>query len=193
MNPRADQIAAALNERREAFKAFLVARVGGEAEAEDLLQHGLLKALERAGDLRDEARLVPWFYQLLRHVLIDHYRASVASRRKHAALGLDRSVRSEDDGELPEAWKRNLCACLGSVIDTLKPRHAKLLRLVELEGRPVQSAARELGVSANSASVALHRARAELRVKLRAFCGACAEGACLDCTCAPTQEEPREL
>ncbi len=193
MNPRAHQIAAVLNQQRDAFRAFLAARVGSDAEAEDLLQHGLLRALERADDLRDEAKLVPWFYQLLRHVLIDHYRASGASRRKLAALGLSGSALGEDEPAPPEVWQRQLCACLGGVIDTLRPRHARLLRLVELEGRSVQSAAKELGLSANHASVTLHRARAELRVKLGAFCGACADGACLDCTCAPNKEKSRRV
>ncbi|HNC24961.1 MAG TPA: sigma-70 family RNA polymerase sigma factor [Opitutaceae bacterium] len=188
MTSRADQVAASLNAQREAFKAFLAARVGNEAKAEDLLQHGLLKAFERAGDLRDEAKLVPWFYQLLRHVLIDHYRANGASRRKQSALELAHMIEGKDEAELPAVWRNRLCACLGSVIDTLKPQHARLLRLVDLEDRPVQSAARELGLTPNNASVILHRARGELGKKLRAFCGACAEGACLDCTCAPVRK-----
>jgi DNA-directed RNA polymerase specialized sigma24 family protein len=48
-----DQLALALNRERAAFRAFLVARVGSEAEAEDILQNGLLRALQRA----DEPRL----------------------------------------------------------------------------------------------------------------------------------------
>lgn len=45
MSRRPDQLAAALNAQWDAFKAFLVARVGSAAEAEDILQDGLLKAL----------------------------------------------------------------------------------------------------------------------------------------------------
>ena len=81
-----------------------------------------------------------------------------------------------------------MCACLGSVVDTLKPAQAELLRRVDLNGEPVQDAAHALKMTANSASVTLHRARKELRVRLEAFCGACADGACLDCNCDPVPE-----
>jgi len=48
MARRPDQLAIELNAHRNAFKAFLAARVGSEAEAQDILQNGLLKALQGA-------------------------------------------------------------------------------------------------------------------------------------------------
>ncbi|HAY15340.1 MAG TPA: RNA polymerase subunit sigma-70, partial [Armatimonadetes bacterium] len=56
MARRPDQLAIELNTHRSAFKAFLTARVGSEAEAEDILQNGLLKALKSSGELQDEAK-----------------------------------------------------------------------------------------------------------------------------------------
>ncbi len=164
--------------RREAFLGFLAARLGGDrAEAEDLLQQGFAKALATAPQLRDEERLVPWFYQLLRNALIDRIR----SRRSAAA-------REEDWAEHhlsePET-RRQLCACLEPLLDTLPPKHATLLRRCELGEEPVAPVASALGLTANAASVALHRARNALRAKLLAFCGDCADGACLDCDCSP--------
>jgi RNA polymerase sigma-70 factor (ECF subfamily) len=67
------------------------------------------------------------------------------------------------------------------MLPTLKPTHAELLRRVELQGEPVAAAATALGMTANNASVTLHRARAELRTRLMDFCGDCK---CLDnCEC----------
>jgi len=189
MARRADQLATALNEQRHAFKAFLAARVGSEAEAEDLLQNGLLKALQRAGELQDDTKLTAWFYQLLRHAVIDHYRSRAAGRRRDDVLGATLAALGEDITTASPEWEPQLCGCLGSVVDTLKPRHAGLLRRVDLDGESVQVAAKALGITPNNASVTLHRARAELREKLRAFCGACADGACLDCNCAPVPEK----
>ena len=40
MTARADTLARELNAQRDAFKAFLTARVGSAAEAEDILQSG---------------------------------------------------------------------------------------------------------------------------------------------------------
>ena len=82
MARRADQLAVELNAQRSAFKAFLTARVGSAAEAEDILQNGLLKAVQRAGELQDDAKLTAWFYQLLRNAIVDHYRTKGARRRR---------------------------------------------------------------------------------------------------------------
>lgn len=185
MARRADQLATALNAQREALKAFLTARVGSAAEAEDILQNGLLKAMQRAGELQDDAKLSAWFYQLLRNALIDHYRARAAGRRRDDALGTLVASLGEDVAPPPQAWDAQLCACLGSVVNTLKPQPAELLRRVDLDGESVQVAARALKMTPNNASVALHRTRKELRTRLEAFCGACAAGACLDCNCRP--------
>ena len=190
MRSRSDQLATALNAQRNAFRAFLAARVGSEAEAEDILQNGLLKALGRADRLQDETKLTAWFYQLLRHAVIDHYRTRGAIKRRDDALGTLIASLGEDIADAPAGWEPQLCSCLGSVVDTLKPQHAELLRRVELNGESAQAAARALKLTPNNASVTLHRARKELREKLQAFCGACANGACLDCDCAPTPSDP---
>lgn len=191
MARRATDLAAALNAHRNAFKAFLTARVGSEAEAEDILQNGLLKAVQRAGELQDDAKLTAWFYQLLRNAIVDHYRSRGARRRRDDALGTLVASLGEDVAPAPKAWEAQLCGCLGSVVDTLKPQYAELLRRVDLNGESVQAAARALKMTPNNASVTLHRARKELRIRLEAFCGACAEGACLDCNCAPVPERKR--
>jgi RNA polymerase sigma-70 factor (ECF subfamily) len=184
MSRRPEQLAAELNAHRNAFKAFLTARVGSEAEAEDILQNGLLKALQRAGELQDDAKLTAWFYQLLRNAVVDHYRARGSARRRHDVLGETIAALGEDIAAAPQGWEPQLCGCLGGVVDTLAPKHAELLRRVDLNGESVQDAARALKMTANNASVTLHRARKELRAKLETFCGDCADGACLDCDCA---------
>jgi RNA polymerase sigma-70 factor (ECF subfamily) len=189
MARRADRLARELNAHREAFKAFLTARVGSAAEAEDILQNGLLKAVQRAGELQDDAKLTAWFYQLLRNSIVDHYRTRGARRRRDDALGTLVASLGEDVDPAPKNWEAQLCGCLGSVVDTLKPQHAELLRRVDLNGESVQAAATALRLTPNNASVTLHRARKELRTRLEAFCGACADEACLDCNCAPVPEK----
>ena len=103
--------------------------------------------------------------------------------RRDDALGTLVSA-LEKDVATTRAFEAKICACLGSVVDTLKPQQADLLGRVDLNGESVQDAARAIGISANNASVTLHRARKELKTKLEAFCGDCAAEACLDCDCA---------
>lgn len=167
---------AKLLEQRRLFKSFLAARVGNDADAEDLLQTGLVRALQRADEIKHNEKIVPWFYQVLRNAIIDHARSRNAAAKRDEAWVTDSATLSDD----PEA-DRQLCQCFEKLLPTLKSAQAELLRRVELRGEPVAYAAAALGMNPNQASVTLHRARRELRVKLMDFCGDCS---CLEnCEC----------
>jgi RNA polymerase sigma-70 factor (ECF subfamily) len=169
-------VAAALLAHRPVFKAFVVSRVGNEADADDLLQNGLVKALQRAGELKDDEKAIAWFYQILRNAIVDHLRSRSAATRRDDAWVNDATALKDD----ADAY-RHLCGCFEKLLPALKPMHAELLRRVELQEQSVAQAAIALGITANNASVTLHRARAELRRQLTDFCGSCA---CLDnCEC----------
>lgn len=174
--PSASDLTAKLLAHRNVFKAFLASRVGNEADAEDLLQNGLVKALNRADEIKDEDKVVAWFYQLLRNAMVDHLRSRKAAAERDDRWAADAATLGED----VEA-ERQICACVERLLTTLKPAHAQLIRRVDLQGEPVKEAAVALGLTPNNASVTLHRARGELRTKLVSFCGDCQ---CLtDCAC----------
>lgn len=177
-------LATALLAHRHAFRAFILARVGNEADADDLLQNGLIKALQRADELKDAVKSVAWFYQILRNTIIDHGRSRNAARRREDSWATDATSIATNDHE----GATQVCRCFEGLLPTLKPTHAALLRRVELDGEAVAAAANALGLTANNASVTLHRARAELRKQLIAFCGSCAATGCLDCECSPKSD-----
>jgi RNA polymerase sigma-70 factor (ECF subfamily) len=162
--------------QRHIFKSFLASRVGNDADAEDLLQTGLVKAMSRTEEVRDGEKAVAWFYQLLRNVIIDHMRSRSAAMKREEAWAKDTVTLADDvDAE------RHICACFEKMLPALKPKHAELLRRVELGGESVAEVAAALGITPNNASVTLHRARGELRTRLIDFCGECQ---CLDnCEC----------
>lgn len=193
MKSTSEKVANALNAQRAAFKGFLTARLGSETEAEDVLQNGLLKAVQRSGELQDDTKLSAWFYRILRNAVVDHYRNRGAKRRRDHILEETLTALGEDVGPAPKQWDAQICSCLASIVDTLKPQSAELLRRVDLMGESVQVAARALKMTPNNASVTLHRARKDLRARLESFCGACAEGACLDCNCDPVEENGNRL
>lgn len=172
----ATDVTATLLAHRHIFKAFLASRLSNKADAEDVLQNGLVKALQRADELKDGEKAVAWFYQLLRNALIDYARSRQATAKREEAWASD-TLALTDDAEM----KRQICACFEKLLPVLKPAHADLLRRVELRGESVSRAASALGMTPNNASVTLHRARDELRTKLMDFCGDCS---CLeDCEC----------
>lgn len=177
-----DNVLEALVGNHQRFLAFLERRVGSRETAEDILQDGFVRALERTDTLNNEESAVAWFYRLLRNALVDYYRRRATEDRALAAATQELQE-ADDDVELRET----VCACVRELVETLKPEYRSALRRVELEGERVDAFAQEAGITAANASVRLHRARAALRRRLLETCGTCVIHGCRDCECG----EPR--
>jgi RNA polymerase sigma-70 factor (ECF subfamily) len=163
------------NHRR--FLAFLERRTGSREEAEDILQDAFVRGVERAGSVRDEDSVVAWFFRVLRNAVVDRHR-----RRAKDAKALDEiagRIAAEGDPEL----ERAICDCIAGLVPLLHADYAELIRRVDLGGEAIGALAAERGVSAGSARVRLHRARAALRREVERTCRTCAEHGCLDCSC----------
>ena len=169
-----------LSENREGLLRFVRSRVGNEALAEDILQESLLKALSSGDQLREEDKLIPWFYRILRNAITDaHRRLPVRDR---ALEGYGREV----DREQPAPDEVTvLCRCFEALLPTLKPEYASLIEAIDLGGASVQETAEALDITPNNLKVRHHRARRQLRERLEQTCRVCAEHGCLDCTCRP--------
>jgi RNA polymerase sigma-70 factor (ECF subfamily) len=165
-----------LLEAREKFLAYVRKRVDDPELAEDILQDSLLRAIQAAPELRDEHRLVPWFYRVLQHAIIDAYRRRAAAPR-HVPLNEGAEPRIEPDDEA------ELCECFRSLVPTLKAEYAELIDGVELGRESPEAAGARLGVTPNNLKVRRYRARQALRRRLEETCRTCAEHGCLDCTC----------
>jgi RNA polymerase sigma-70 factor (ECF subfamily) len=101
---------------RHVFKAFLASRVGNEADAEDLLQSGLVKAMERSGEIKDGEKAVAWFYQVLRNALIDHMRSRHAAAKRDDAWASSAATLADD-----REAERHICACFEKMLPAMKP------------------------------------------------------------------------
>ena len=159
--------------------AFLEERVGSRADAEDLLQIAMLRVVTKGHALRSRDRIIPWFYRVLRNLLVDWHRRRAAAAR--ALRRLERTVSVTQDQD--EALWSQVCSCVSRILVTLRPEYTEILGRVDLDEQPVAEAARELGISPNNAAVRLFRARRALLESVRRVCGACADHGCLDCTC----------
>lgn len=166
---------------RETFHRFLTQRVGSATDADDLMQDSLLRALQRGGGLRRGERVVPWFYRILRNTVVDHFRRGAANRKTLERL--ERELDAARNDASAADWDRVVCACFEGLIAALKPRHAEIIRRVDLRGEKHAEIARDLNLSPGAFDVTLHRARRALRRHLESFCGACSREHCLACTC----------
>ena len=160
------------------FLAFLERRVESRAVAEDILQAAFTRGLERGAGVDDE-KVVAWFYRVLRNAVIDHYRQRSTAERVTEAW-----AREFPDVQEPEAeLRQEICQCVSSLLDTLKPEYREALRIVDLGEGKLKDLAQQSGITAENAAVRVHRARAALRRRIEQACGTCSVHGCLDCSC----------
>ena len=164
-----------LGDHRDEFLRFVTRRVPANVQPEDLVQQASVRALERAASLRDPDKARAWIYTMLRRLVLDarsNREVPVADVPEPA--GHDGVDAPGDDAS---------CACATTLLSRLKPEYREALERVEVGGEPIGSMAADLGISANNATVRVHRARTALREKVEKHCGVTSLAACLDCTC----------
>jgi RNA polymerase sigma factor (sigma-70 family) len=171
-----------LVENHDRFLGFLERRVGSRDAAEELLQDAFVRGLARGASLRDDESAVAWFYRLLRNSLVDHHRHAAAEQRGRETLVREPAAEAPDP-ELVEV----ICACVRSLVDTLKPEYAEAIRRVELGGESVTDFARTATITPGNAAVRLFRARQALRRRVEQSCGTCAQHGCYQCECRHEQ------
>lgn len=166
-----------LADNREKLIAFITQKVGDPDLAEDLLQESLLKALRSSGDLREESKLISWFYQIIRNAIIDVYRKQGRQEkfRKAYAIQLEKELIPEEEKEL--------CECFVGIIPTMNEEYAEIIKAVELGDEHPEELSNRLGITRNNLKVKRYRARKQLKERLEQTCRTCAAHGCIDCTC----------
>lgn len=172
-----EAIAKLVHGHRE-FLSFLERRVESRAVAEDILQSAFARGLERGAGVDDE-KVVAWFYRVLRNAVVDHYRQRSTAERVTEAWTREFPDVQEPDAEL----RQEICRCVSGLLETLKPEYREALQIVDLQEGTLKDLAQQSGITAENATVRVHRARAALRRQIEQACGTCSVHGCLDCSC----------
>jgi RNA polymerase sigma-70 factor (ECF subfamily) len=120
---------ATLARQGEALLGYVRQRLGPEV-AGDVVQDALLKAVEQAPAMDDEADLTRWLWRVVRNATVDAHRRSEAASQRETAWAAD-----QPDAEMPPEEAPRLCACYRPLLDDLAPDAAEVLR-AELDGEP---------------------------------------------------------
>jgi RNA polymerase sigma factor (sigma-70 family) len=166
------RVCRALIDQRDHLLAVVRRRSAGRLDPHDVLQTALQRALERADQIRDPARVEAWLGRLVRNLVVDELRKK---REPVEAIG-------EADAAVVDEVVLD-CSCVLVQAKQLKPEHSQILRRVVVDGVPVTQVAAELCITPNNAMVRLHRARNALQKRLERHCGTTSLAACADCGC----------
>ena len=173
----------------EVFTAFYprvlayVTRLVGPQDAEDVAQEAFLKINKGLRNFRGQSALSTWVYRIATNAALDRLRREARRSLKEgdSSCALEERTGSEDvtegllNAEAPlnpeqQAIRREMNACLRSVIDSLPPAYRTSLVLSDLEGMTNKEIAEVLGVTVDSVKIRLHRARSRLKKALEDRC-----------------------
>ena len=166
--------------QRPGIRRYL-ARLVGEADAEDLTQEVFVKAHRGLAAFRGEAKASTWLYRIATRCALDRLRSpagrEVSQRARRARAQADAEPQAADcPGPAPTAEaqtaRRAMSSCIDDLLRNLPDGYRTALVLSHFEGLADREVAAVLGVSVGAAKIRLHRARERLRRDLLAHCGA---------------------
>ncbi len=135
------------------------ALAGQVADADDLVQIVLERALSRAAQWRPDAALDKWVFAIARNAWRDELRAR--SRSQHLFVPEEAGDTTADGSSAP-VQKLELAAAMAA----LAPDHREVVALVLVEGLSYSEAAELLEVPVGTVTSRLARARATLQTHL---------------------------
>jgi RNA polymerase sigma-70 factor (ECF subfamily) len=141
-----------------AVYAYLSARCGSRAVAEDLTAETFLAAVVAARRRDPSARSLPWLLGVARHKLVDHWRRQGRDQRRLQLLTDTAPTEPE------EPWDVRLDALIvRRTLEALPAQHRAALTLRYLDDLPVPEVAALLGRTVHATEALLVRARAAFR------------------------------
>jgi RNA polymerase sigma-70 factor (ECF subfamily) len=146
-----------------------LSRLVEPAQAEDLAQETLLRALSAVDGFRGEAALGTWLHRIAVNLAYDHL------RRKDA---LPVVPTDEEDAAEPDAApsaeegldQRQMGRCVDEVLTTLPPQYRDVLLKADVLDHTAAEIACVTGISTGNAKIRLHRARRAMKAALEAHC-----------------------
>lgn len=166
-----DRATAIWQEVHDRLRGFIAKRVADEAEVDDLLQEVFVRVHRHLDQLKEPERVLPWIFQITRHVIVDHYRAPKRHRELPVGLADDLEMDgSESSDAATQTAKTELSGCLGPMIAKLPEDYRQAVTLVEINGLTNKQAAEQLGLSIPGMKSRVQRGRQQLRKLLEDCC-----------------------
>lgn len=154
-----------IDEKLDMLRGVAGRIVGNAADADEAVQEALLKAWDRFGDFRSEAKLSSWVCRIAVNEAYNLLRKRGRDRRKLDALMRGGEGPECGGGEDEEAVAERVAA-LRRAIGSLPEIYRQTVELVLLEEVDTEEAALRLDCSANTLYWRVHKAKQLLRKAL---------------------------
>ena len=148
----------------------LIRVCGNREDAEDVLVEALLKAYRHLDQLRDSATFRAWLTQIAKRVCWQ------LKEREALQPLIQLSELNEEGREIPgpdptpelQLARRQMKQFLDDAVASLPPEYQSVYKLRDIDDRPGDEVAKQLGISRAAMKSRLHRARAMVREHLDA-------------------------
>jgi RNA polymerase sigma-70 factor (ECF subfamily) len=154
-----------------------VAVVRNDADAEEVVQEAMLKALRYLGGFRGECKFSTWLVQ----IVVNEARMRLRKERRHLYESLDEDVETAEGDYIPREWadwreipseslqRKELREALKAACDSLPPRYREVFLLRDVEQLNIVETAQILGITSGCVRTRLLRARLMMRDMLAHF------------------------
>jgi RNA polymerase sigma-70 factor, ECF subfamily len=149
--------------------------LGNREEAEDVLQETFTAVFRKLKSLKDESRFEAWIFRIARNFIYLRYRARTGEQ---VSLEVDEELESETQGleaqeKSPEeaVLADELKEVIGKVVRALPDKYRDVFVLSAIMGFSYQDIAEITDKSIPSVKTDIHRARLEVRDKIKQYMG----------------------
>lgn len=153
--------------------SFIFYMVGERALAEELAQETFLRAYRNLSALREETKLSTWLFGIARNVARESLRARRREPQGYVELDDPAAACVPDAGPSPagQLFGRELGAAVGAALRALDEDKRLVFVLKFYQQRDYEEIAAITGFSAAKVRNDLHRARGEMRRRLKPYVG----------------------
>jgi len=137
---------------------FALRRVKSKDAANDILQNTFLKIHKSSWQLKDEAKLRPWVFQIVRNEIVNYFDGVLIHENGDKLVS----------NEVPEEYI-DIC-CFERFIDELPPIYRDVLEKSYIHGKRQEEIAKGLGISIANVKARVRRAKSMMKEKFLACC-----------------------
>ena len=148
-------------EEMDGLKRFACKLTADQADAEDLLQSTVLKALEKKELFKDDTDLFKWSSKIMFNIFVNDYRKKTKFESQYDPEPYIEKLQKTDN-QMQEIHTQEVAEAMTDLQD----EHQEILKMICLQGLPYKKAARKLDIPIGTVRSRLSRAREDLEARL---------------------------